>query len=331
MAKYSKVSRRIHGDAKYRALSKATPNGQTLFMRLLTAPEHTCIPGVIVARIGGLADDLGWSTEDLRRIFRELTELGIGSIDESAGLIFMPNAWKHNAPESINVIKAWARVWRELPDSPLKLPILKTLQDLTEGLPQSFRMAFAKTMPKDCEKLPYAGSLSGAGAGAGSLSGIGTVESHETAYELVAGTPVELESVEEEEPFPTSDDDTGASSAIVVVEEPKPARAMTLVGLWVDLLRGIRKVSKPTVSAKDAAIASKWAKGREWSEIAIAVTALVRDDSKFVVENGWALWLLPRNANAYLAGNKTNGAPSLREIWANQASGVVDTEKLMKG
>uniref|UniRef100_A0A6H1ZY38 Uncharacterized protein n=1 Tax=viral metagenome TaxID=1070528 RepID=A0A6H1ZY38_9ZZZZ len=166
MVRYSKVSRRVWGDDKFLSLSGAKPNAQTLWLRLLTAPEQTSIPGVIVARLGGLADSLGWSTDDLRKVFGEIIGKGMARVDERAGLIWLPNATKHNRPESHNVIKAWASMWQEIPDSALKASIYAALVDLTEDLPKTFREVFLMVMPKDPQILPDAGTGTGAGTGA---------------------------------------------------------------------------------------------------------------------------------------------------------------------
>jgi hypothetical protein len=148
MARYSKVSRRVWGDEKFKSLSAAQPNAQTLWFRLLTAPEQTCIPGVLVIRLGGLADDLGWSREDLTKVFGEVFRKGMAKADWGAGLVWLPNASKHNKPESPNVIRGWSSVWDELPDSPLKGEIYRALVDLTEDLPRSFAKTFVEVFPK---------------------------------------------------------------------------------------------------------------------------------------------------------------------------------------
>ncbi|HEY3234629.1 MAG TPA: hypothetical protein VGJ84_07920, partial [Polyangiaceae bacterium] len=70
--RYSKVSRRMWDDERFRELSPAPPNAQTLWQRLLTGPELGCVPGLYTARLGGLADALGWPADALREKWDEI-------------------------------------------------------------------------------------------------------------------------------------------------------------------------------------------------------------------------------------------------------------------
>lgn len=70
--RYSKVYRRIWNDARFRALSAPPPNGQTLFLRLLTGPELGTIPGLFSIGEAALAEALGWPLEGFRKAFAEL-------------------------------------------------------------------------------------------------------------------------------------------------------------------------------------------------------------------------------------------------------------------
>ena len=78
--RYSKVSRRIWDDAKFRQLSAPPPNGQTLFLRLLTGPELTCIPGLFPMGEAAMAEALGWDLEGFREAFREVFAKGLAAL-----------------------------------------------------------------------------------------------------------------------------------------------------------------------------------------------------------------------------------------------------------
>jgi hypothetical protein len=137
--RYSKVTRRIWWDAKFRSLSE---HGKLLFLRLLTAPECTSIPGVIPIRRAILAEEFGWTHERLSEGFQEVFRKGLAKADWEAGLVWLPNAVRHNPPESPNVVRAWANVWSELPDSLLLSEVFDGLSAYVEGLTEGFRKAF---------------------------------------------------------------------------------------------------------------------------------------------------------------------------------------------
>lgn len=119
-ARYSKVTRRMWYDATFLSLSGPAPNGRDCFIRLLTAPELGPIPGLFQAWPAGIAQSLGWTTEGFGEALREVIDKGMARLDERVGLFWLPNAIKHNEPESPNTVRGWKRAWRELPDSPLK-------------------------------------------------------------------------------------------------------------------------------------------------------------------------------------------------------------------
>lgn len=140
--RYSKVSRRMWNDARFRALSSAPPNGQTLFQRLLTGPELTNIPGCFQAWEAGLAQALGWSLEGFRKAFGELFAQGLAKADWETGFIWVPKAINHNRPENPNVVKSWKATWDELPECQLKSEAFRGLKSFLEGLPKGFAEAF---------------------------------------------------------------------------------------------------------------------------------------------------------------------------------------------
>lgn len=119
MTLYSKVERKMWKDAKFRALSKPEPNAQSLFLRLLTAPESTPVPGLIPVRAPALADELGWPLERFHKRFAELSTNGMAYADWDAGLVFLPNAIKHNQPANRNIVKGWLKHVEEMPECEL--------------------------------------------------------------------------------------------------------------------------------------------------------------------------------------------------------------------
>lgn len=156
-ARYSKVTRRMWNDADFRELSAPPPNGQSLWQRLLTGPELTCIPGLFPAWEAGLADALRWPLEGFREAFLEVSSKGMAKADWKAGLVWVPKAPKHNKPASPNVILSWGSVWEELPECDLKEEAYRHLRAFAEGWGEAFLKAFDQAIPE-----------SGAGTGSGS-------------------------------------------------------------------------------------------------------------------------------------------------------------------
>lgn len=143
--RYSKVSRRIWDDERFRdKLSPIPPSAQGLFLRLLTAPECTVIPGLFRAHEGGLADSLGWSREQFRERFGELFREGMAKADWKAGLVWLPNAIKRDPPSNGNMVAGWAKEWNELPECGLKREAYQYLKRFLEGLGKGFSEPFAE-------------------------------------------------------------------------------------------------------------------------------------------------------------------------------------------
>lgn len=131
--RYSKVSRRMWGDERFQALSAPKPNAQTLWKRLLTGPELGCIPGLYAARIGGLADALKWPLKATQKCWDEIAAQGMAEADWAAGLVWVPNAIRHNEPTSPNTVAAWRKAANQLPECALRAKAFLALAEyLTE-------------------------------------------------------------------------------------------------------------------------------------------------------------------------------------------------------
>lgn len=166
MSRYRRVEVGTWTDSKVRALSAPPPNAQTLWMYLLCGPRTMAIPGVVVAREAVIADDLRWPLESLREAFHEVFQEGLAEADWEAGLIVLPKALmdshgeprESNAPQSPNVVKGWAKAWKEVPDSHLKTQLLQALGSYCKALPEGFTKAFAEAFRKPLESLSNTGS-----------------------------------------------------------------------------------------------------------------------------------------------------------------------------
>lgn len=116
---YSLVSRRIWTDARFRALSRPQPNARDLFLYLLTTPHATNIPGLLAVSEETIAADLKWLLAGTKKALAELEAAGMAKLDREAGLLWVPNAIRHNPPRSPDNVKSWRKVWQLLPECAL--------------------------------------------------------------------------------------------------------------------------------------------------------------------------------------------------------------------
>lgn len=144
MSRFRKVANGTWADERVRSLSEPA---KLLWFYLLTGPEVTSLPGLIVIGRAGLAEALGWSPSKLDRHFAELTRTDehstpMAKADWRARVVWLPKGYKHNAPHNPNVVKAWKELWRAVPECSLKHEALLTLREFMSTLDQSFMTAF---------------------------------------------------------------------------------------------------------------------------------------------------------------------------------------------
>lgn len=148
MSRYRKVDTRTWGDAKFRRLSH---DAQRVWLYLLTGPETTSLPGVIVAGPAALAEGCDLSPKAFGEAFGEALREGMLKACLESRLVWLQNATKYNRPESPNVVKSWRDAWDNVPECSLKGEIFKHLKAFTEGLGEAFGKAFregcAKPLP----------------------------------------------------------------------------------------------------------------------------------------------------------------------------------------
>jgi hypothetical protein len=155
MSLYRRVSIRMWGDAKFRALSVPAPNAQTLWLYLLTGEYTIAIPGVVRGGEAALAESLGWPLPAFRKAFAEIYAKDMARPDWSARLVFLPKALIHNPPQSPKVVIAWRKAYEELPDCTLKIGIHHAVKTYLEGFGEAFRKAFDVALPDSLsESLP---------------------------------------------------------------------------------------------------------------------------------------------------------------------------------
>jgi uncharacterized phage protein (TIGR02220 family) len=160
MARYRKAETGLWIDVRFRSLSAPPPNGQTLWLYLLTGQRTTTFPGLVVAREVVMADDLGWTLEGFREAFAEVSAQGMAEADWKAGVVVLRKALLDSSgdpretakPESPNVLRSWAKSWDEVPECELKTSYLRQLgsfaKALGEGYLDAYQEAFRKALGK---------------------------------------------------------------------------------------------------------------------------------------------------------------------------------------
>lgn len=139
---YRKIAVRMWSDAKFQALSRQLPSGQSLWLYLLTGHHTTTIPGMFSAGKLSLAEALGWAPEDFDRCFAEIEAQEMAFADWSSRLVWVPNAVFYNRPDNPNVVTSWGRMFHMLPECDLRNRAHAHLFDVIGKLGQNFRTAF---------------------------------------------------------------------------------------------------------------------------------------------------------------------------------------------
>jgi uncharacterized phage protein (TIGR02220 family) len=160
MARYRKAETGLWIDERFQSLSAPPPNGQTLWLYLLTGQRTTTFPGLVVAREAVMADDLGWSLEGFREAYAEVSAKGMAEADWKAGVVLLKKGLLDSSgdpretakPESPNVLRSWAKSWDEIPECDLKMSYLRQLGTFAKALGdpyvEAFRESFRKALAK---------------------------------------------------------------------------------------------------------------------------------------------------------------------------------------
>jgi hypothetical protein len=139
---YRRVSVRMWGDAKVRALTPPPPGGLALWFHLLTGEQTGIIPGLHKIGEAAFAEQLGWPLEGFREAFREVEAQGMARADWAARVIWVPKAIEHNVPASPNAVRAWADAWDLMPECSLKIEAWRVLRAFLEAFSEAFVEAF---------------------------------------------------------------------------------------------------------------------------------------------------------------------------------------------
>jgi len=140
--RYRKIRVGLWTDSRYRSLPKTEPSARHLYWFLRTGPHTTMIPGVFQARAPGLADELGWETQEFKTCFEELIESQLAFADWDEGLVFLPDVIVDEQPRSVNQIEGWRIFWLEFPSCDLKKRIHRHFDEYFKKGPRSYLSIF---------------------------------------------------------------------------------------------------------------------------------------------------------------------------------------------
>lgn len=144
---FESVDVRVWGRKKFRALSKGQPNGQTLWLFLLTGPHNRGLPGLFNLGAATIAETLEWQTGDVVETFRELSSGArpMAVADWPARVILLPQVFKYQPPQGPNNVKGWGRNFGLIPDSMLNGRWLMALWKCATEKGEAYRTAFVTT------------------------------------------------------------------------------------------------------------------------------------------------------------------------------------------
>ena len=146
MSRYRKIEVKTWTDERFRDLSPIQPSGQGLWFFLLTGPHTGPIPGLFRAGRAAMAEELDWDIEAFDKAFQEVFQKGMAKADFKARLVWLPNALKHNKPESPNVVRSWRVELDLLPECDLKNEAIARIRENLESIGQPYVQAFDEVL-----------------------------------------------------------------------------------------------------------------------------------------------------------------------------------------
>ena len=159
MSRYRKIEVRTWSDERFRCLSSMPPSGQGLWFFLLTGPHTGPIPGLFRAGRAAMAEELGWELEAFDEAFQEVSQNGMAKADFKARLVWLPNALKHNKPESPNVVRSWRVELDLLPECDLKRQAIAFIRETLKTIGPAYVSAFDEAFSGDSKKPSAKASL----------------------------------------------------------------------------------------------------------------------------------------------------------------------------
>lgn len=154
---YREFYPRTWTDGDFKRLSPPQPNGQTLWIYMLTGEEVEVVHGLLRGGPGTFSERLGWNYEEAARCFAEI--LGADGrkplikYDEKNSLIRLPRCFEYKLPSNQNVMINWRSRWDMAPDCDLKNQWLADMKTVGEKCgPENFGQWFKQVFGQEFKK-----------------------------------------------------------------------------------------------------------------------------------------------------------------------------------
>lgn len=163
---FQRVSTAMWRDSGFLRLPDDT---KLLWCRLLTGPERTSLPGLIVTGRAALAEAMGWEVDRFRIAFDPLTALKpwsgrpMARADWSACVVWMPRAVYHCTPANPNIVLGWQGPWNLVPECDLKEEARSVLSVRISELGTDFVRALRRVLGNGFGNRLANGSVNGLG------------------------------------------------------------------------------------------------------------------------------------------------------------------------
>jgi hypothetical protein len=122
---YRKIDPRLWDDERFVELSCVE---KLLWLYLLTGPHTTSLPGLWIVGVGELVDGLRLPAKSIQAGLEKLERMGRLVSNPRLRLVRIPNAPRYNRPDNARVLKAWFKLWTDIPDCQQKYDHLDSLR-----------------------------------------------------------------------------------------------------------------------------------------------------------------------------------------------------------
>lgn len=313
---------RTWSDKRVMALSRPTPNAQTLLMWLFVGKQTGQVPGLFEIGERAFAEMLGWPLHGgealleqlpiglprgFREAFQEVSAQGWVKADWNARLVYVPSGIKTPPPANPNVVKGWRKAWRALPECSLKDEAEQDFRPFLKRLGEPYLEAFECVLRNGTRNQDPGSRIQEAGG----------------------GTRAKPRSNETPPPILTTRD--------ALASEVTTAEAAELYEHYQTeqhRVHGTAKLLMPPGSSIELAKPVLANAGRDMALAKSVVTTFVESDHEFWVERKHALWLLgnPRDfEQALRSGPVMSGKPAKRDAAAEMKALSDEARERVRG
>lgn len=136
--RYRKVHCTIWNEERFASMSN---NAKLAYFYILTHPNMTAL-GAMRGTASGIATELGMSNSPVN----ELLSKNLVHYDQFSSCLYVPEFIEWQAPESTNVVKAWAKSFDLIPDGIFKRQVVIDAHAYISTLSRPFQLAFEKAL-----------------------------------------------------------------------------------------------------------------------------------------------------------------------------------------